>query len=129
VDFIRWHQSCVFHFLQSLEVGVMENQKDRFGETMRLAEKAKEDIFFAERDREILEKLRSQLRKVESVETLRRCPKCPGKLESYTFEGVPLDRCHECGGIWLDKGELETIVRLITRGPLGAWLDSLRAKT
>lgn len=107
----------------------MENEKDRFGETMRLVERAKEDIYFAERDRELLAKLRGQLRKVENVAASRGCPKCPGKLESYTFEGFPLDRCHECGGIWLDKGELEAIVRLISRGPLGAWLDTLTAKT
>jgi hypothetical protein len=107
----------------------MENEKDRFGETMRLVERAKEDIYFAEREREVLAKLRTQLRKVEGVEAQRACPKCPGKLESYTFEGIPLDRCHECGGIWLDKGELEAIVRLISRGPLGAWLDTLTAKT
>jgi len=33
----------------------MDNQKDRFGETIRLVEKAKEDIFFAARDRELVE--------------------------------------------------------------------------
>ena len=41
----------------------MENEKDRFGDTMRLVERAKEDIYFAERDRQVLEKLRGQLRK------------------------------------------------------------------
>lgn len=105
----------------------MENQKDRFGETMRLAEKAKEDIFFAERDRELLEKLRAQLRKVDGAETLR-CLKCPGKLESYIFHGITLERCQECGGVWLDKGELEAIVRKINRGPVGEWLDKLTAR-
>ncbi|HEX5604996.1 MAG TPA: zf-TFIIB domain-containing protein [Candidatus Binatia bacterium] len=105
----------------------MENQKDRFGETMRLAERAKEDIFFAEKDRELLEKLRAQLRKVDRVEALR-CPKCPGNLESYTFHGISLDRCHECGGVWLDKGELQAIVRKISRGPVGEWLDKLTAR-
>jgi hypothetical protein len=29
----------------------MEDQKDRFGEKMRLVERAKEDIYFAEKDR------------------------------------------------------------------------------
>jgi tRNA(Ile2) C34 agmatinyltransferase TiaS len=106
----------------------MESDKDRFGETMRLVERAKEDIYFAERDRELLEKLRAQLRRVEKVEAETHCPKCPGKLESYTFQGIALDRCHECGGMWLDKGELEAIVRKISRGPLGAWLDTLAAK-
>jgi tRNA(Ile2) C34 agmatinyltransferase TiaS len=107
----------------------MENEKDRFGETMRLVERAKEDIFFAERDRELLEKLRAQLHKVDNREAAPRCPKCPGRLESHTFHGFALDRCHECGGIWLDKGELEGIVRRISRGPLGAWFDTLGAKT
>jgi Zn-finger nucleic acid-binding protein len=89
----------------------MEGDKDRFGETMRLVERAKEDIYFAERDRELLEKLRAQLRRVEKVEADTHCPKCPGKLESYTFQGIALDRCHECGGMWLDKGELDRWVR------------------
>ena len=96
---------------------------------MRLVERAKEDIYFAERDRLLLEKLRIHLRKVETVETACRCPKCSGPLESYTFEGLALDRCHECGGIWLDRGELEAIVGKIRRGPLGAWLESLTAKS
>lgn len=113
--------------VNALEVRNMENEKDRFGETMRLAERAKEGIYFAEQDRQLLEKLRSQLRKVETVAP-RQCPKCPGKLEGYTFEGYVLDRCHECGGIWLDRGELEAIVKKISRGPLGAWLDTLTEK-
>ena len=43
---------------ECLEEDAMENEKDRFGDTMRLVERAKEDIYFAERDREVLEKLR-----------------------------------------------------------------------
>jgi tRNA(Ile2) C34 agmatinyltransferase TiaS len=107
----------------------MENEKDRFGDTLRLVERAKEDIYFAERDREIIERLRRQLRKIENAEPSVRCPKCPGKMESYTFEGFVVDRCQQCGGMWLDKGELEGIIRKISRGPLGAWLDTLSAKS
>ena len=107
----------------------MESEKDKFGDTMRLVEKAKEDIYFAERDRELLDKLRSRLHKVTREESARACPRCPGKLEGYSFEGVALDRCSECGGIWLDRGELEAIVRKISRGPLGAWLDSVTGKS
>lgn len=107
----------------------MESEKDRFGDTMRLVERAKEDIYFAERDREIIENLRRQLRKVENAEPSIHCPKCPGKMESYTFEGFLVQRCQQCGGMWLDKGELEAIVRKISRGPLGAWLDTLSAKS
>ncbi|HVO96208.1 MAG TPA: zf-TFIIB domain-containing protein [Terriglobales bacterium] len=106
----------------------MADEKDRFGEAMRLAERAKEDIFFAERDRELLDKLRAQLRRVDKSVGELRCPKCPGQLETYTFEGFVLDRCHECGGVWMDRGELEAVVRKISRGPLGTWIDKLTAK-
>jgi Zn-finger nucleic acid-binding protein len=39
-----------------------------------------------------------------------------------------LERCDSCGGIWLDQGELEGIVRSAARGPLGAFLDRCFAK-
>ncbi len=106
----------------------MADEKDRFGETMRLVERAKEDIYFAERDRELIAKLKAQLQKVDRTGNALRCPKCPGELESYTFEGFLLDRCHNCGGIWMDNGELEGVVRKISRGPLGAWIDRLIAR-
>jgi Zn-finger nucleic acid-binding protein len=103
----------------------MSDEKDRFGETMRLVERAKEDIYFSRRDTELLEKLKAQLRKIDDEKQKPHCPKCPGELETYTFQGFVLDRCHDCGGIWLDKGELEAVVRKISRGPLGGWIDRL----
>ncbi len=107
----------------------MENEKDRFGDTMRLVERAKEDIYFAERDRQVLEKLRGQLRKSKLSRRRGSCPKCPGRLEGYTFEGLRSIAAANAAVIWLDRGELEAIVRKIRRGPLGAWLDTLTAKT
>jgi membrane associated rhomboid family serine protease len=35
-----------------------------------------------------------------------RCPRCPGQLESVSYEGVDLDICMLCHGLWFDKGEL-----------------------
>lgn len=106
----------------------MADEKDRFGDTMRLMERAQEDIFFAERDRELIDKLRAQLQKANKQGGAPHCPKCPGSLESYTFQGFMLDRCHDCGGVWMDRGELEDVVRKISRGPLGAWIDKLTEK-
>jgi len=106
----------------------MADEKDRFGETMKLLERAKEDIYFAERDRELIEKLKQQLKKVEEASSELRCPKCPGHLEAYTFQGIALDRCQSCGGIWMDRGELEAVIRKVTRGPLGEWIDKLTAR-
>ena len=107
----------------------MADEKDKFGDTMRLAERAKEDIYFAERDREVIEKLRAQLRKVDTGTAALQCPKCPGKFETFSFHDVIVHRCSRCLGVWLDHGELEQIVRKISRGPLGEWIDTLTAKT
>ena len=105
------------------------DEKDRFVETMKLVERAKEDIYFAQRDRELIERLRSQLKKIETTGNEMHCPKCRGVLETYTFQGFTLDRCQNCGGIWMDKGELEGVLTKVARGPLGSWLEGLLAKT
>lgn len=104
-------------------------EKDTFGETMKLAERAKEDIYFAQRDRELMAKLKARLQKAAKTVVDLRCPKCAGYLEAYTFEGFALDRCDKCGGIWMDQGELEGVVRKASRGPLGEWIDTLTAKS
>lgn len=109
----------------------MENEKDRFGEIMRLLERAREDIYFAEKDRELIEKLKLHLKKVERAERenqLLTCPKCLGRLQSYSFMGFLLDRCQGCGGIWLDKGEMEAILKKVSRSPLGVLIDRLMAR-
>jgi Zn-finger nucleic acid-binding protein len=109
----------------------MENEKDRFGEKMRLVERAKEDIYFAAKDRELIEKLRAVLKKAEGSGGEGQpipCPKCPGKLESCTFMEFLLDQCRSCGGIWLDSGELEGILRKASRSPLAALIERFIAK-
>ncbi len=103
------------------------DEKDRFGEKMKLVERAKEDIYFAQRDRELLEKLRNQLKKVDTGKQ-PRCPKCDGVLESHEFQGVLLDRCEKCGGIWMDKDELEAVITRLNRGPLAPWIGKLTPK-
>ena len=34
-----------------------------------------------------------------------------------------LDRCQSCGGLWLDNGELEGILKKITRSPLSSLIQ------
>jgi hypothetical protein len=38
-----------------------------------------------------------------------RCPKCGAELEEIAFGDVRVDKCFNCEGLWLDRGELETI--------------------
>jgi uncharacterized protein len=38
------------------------------------------------------------------------CPKCNNAMRQYERNGVTVDRCAECGGIFLDRGELEQLI-------------------
>ncbi len=38
-----------------------------------------------------------------------QCPKCQAPMRSYERSGITLERCTECGGIFLDRGELERL--------------------
>ncbi len=38
------------------------------------------------------------------------CPKCQGQMRQYERNGVTVDQCGECRGIFLDRGELERLV-------------------
>src|SRR5688572_30032543 len=38
------------------------------------------------------------------------CPKCQGAMRQYERNGVHVDQCAECRGIFLDRGELERLV-------------------
>lgn len=39
------------------------------------------------------------------------CPLCAGELETVERQGIELDHCVQCGGIWLDQGELNELIR------------------
>lgn len=38
------------------------------------------------------------------------CPVCGEWMVTFEFGGVEVDRCLECGGTWLDAGELEQMI-------------------
>lgn len=37
------------------------------------------------------------------------CPKCHGEMRSYERNGVTVDQCADCRGLFLDRGELERL--------------------
>ncbi|MFC7479179.1 zf-TFIIB domain-containing protein [Luedemannella flava] len=41
-----------------------------------------------------------------------RCPKCQANMRTYERNGVHLEQCESCRGIFLDFGELEALTRL-----------------
>lgn len=42
--------------------------------------------------------------------TTLTCPKCRGEMRTYERNGVLVDQCDECRGIFLDRGELEHLL-------------------
>ena len=39
-----------------------------------------------------------------------KCPKCAVNLSLYDRNGIEIDYCPECRGVWLDRGELDKII-------------------
>lgn len=59
----------------------------------------------AERQAQLQEQEKQQKRELHFM----KCPKCGMDLEEISFGDVRVDKCFSCEGLWLDKGELETI--------------------
>ena len=58
------------------------------------------------------------------------CPVCSMPMVGYELDGIELDRCVDCRGIWLDAGELEYIAEQAGAEPggLSAALRAARGK-
>jgi hypothetical protein len=75
--------------------------------------KSIEEEYFRRKEQELVEKLRAKRAEEEQRDeagaSAVHCPKCEGTLVEITFEGVQIDRCNKCHGVWLDAGELERL--------------------
>jgi hypothetical protein len=75
-----------------------------------------EDEYFARLDADLMKERRARLdserEKAERTSHYNKCPRCGIDLTEVAHNGVKIDQCGECGGIWLDKGELEMIEQI-----------------
>jgi hypothetical protein len=46
-----------------------------------------------------------------SNNSIIKCPRCNVPMQKKTRDGVTIDKCNKCGGIWLDKGEIDSIAK------------------
>lgn len=44
-----------------------------------------------------------------------KCPKCQVELVISDRQGIEIDFCPQCRGVWLDRGELDKIVERAAR--------------
>jgi uncharacterized protein len=49
-----------------------------------------------------------------------KCPNCPDvRLAISARQGVELDYCPQCRGVWLDRGELDKLLELEAQSQIG----------
>lgn len=77
--------------------------------------KGLEEEYFHRKNKEALEKMRAKMAVSEEAKAAgtssMKCPRCEGTLNATSFEGVEIDTCDKCGGVWLDSGELEQLTK------------------
>jgi len=96
-----------------------------------------EEEYFVREDAEKKRKLAMQVKKETDAAELKRlkelhfmrCPKCGLELREVKYSGIDADVCFSCGGLFLDKGELETIVKHEKSGVMGAILNWFKPET
>ena len=79
-----------------------------------------EEEYFYQKDRQLVDERRRQLdrRRTEQQEREARqthwmhCPKCGAEMKEMKRGYVTLEFCSSCSGVFLDKGELEMILRM-----------------
>jgi Zn-finger nucleic acid-binding protein len=104
----------------------MKNDTKRRGETPEFDEHANEEGYFAAKEHDLVEGMKAEYLKERAARRavqMATCPKCLGKFQKYPLLGLILDRCENCEGIWLHKGQLDSILRQQARGPLGMFYD------
>ena len=93
----------------------MNEEKDRFGDFVSLLERAREDVYFEQKDRELIDQLRRRLEKSQpdqrGYQTLN-CPQCGISLQNSTLMDVAVSRCPECRGIWVNDTALQHFLNL-----------------
>ena len=98
-------------------------RKNHLSELLTLKERAEEDRYFAQRDRELIARL-ARVQEAEQEEVIRqlarsRCPRCGIRLQQRPFHEIIVDECPSCHGLWLDKGEFEAA----SQGHKAEWVE------
>jgi hypothetical protein len=85
------------------------DEKDRLGEKLQNLEKAREDQWAAQRDRELMEQLRRKQSKKAAKTAGFLCPHCQQQLVKGENGGIAMLTC-PTDGAWIDKSELDKLL-------------------
>jgi len=96
------------------------DDRDRLGAKLHDKGRGDEEQYIERQERERLARLRAS----GGIGTAA-CPRDGDRLVTRKEHGVSIDVCPSCRGIWLDNGELETILRNESEPGVTHWLRTL----
>jgi len=78
----------------------------------------REQKYFYELNKKLIEKRRKALNaQREAQEAIKKqeehwltCPKCGGRMAETDVEGIKVDQCDNCEGVFFDRGELQLLL-------------------
>ena len=82
---------------------------------------ALEDEYFHRQEQELIAKMKEKLAAEQKDASDLDCPKCDGKLVESDFQGIKIDVCNKCHGVWFDAGELAQV----TEKDSGGWFSKI----
>ena len=86
--------------------------------------KAAEEGYFQKQEQEALLRLKAR----QEAGKPRLSPITSKPMEQVTIQGIVIDRCVDSGGIFLDQGELEEIIKASKSETSSSWFDSFLSK-
>lgn len=107
----------------------MADEKDRLGQKLQEREKAQEDAWAAEQEREKLAKLRAQLQDQAPGAHQTVCPKCGTPLKWAKHFGVCVNECPQGHGMWIAAGEIQTLAEREKDSWIGRYFYRPRLET
>ncbi len=96
-----------------------------------------EDEYFVKEDAEKKRRIALQVKKATAAEEQKRlkdlhwmhCPKCGMDMHEVKYGKLDVDVCFACGGVFLDKGEIDVIAHPQQKGIMGAILNWFKDET
>jgi len=96
-----------------------------------------EDEYFVREDAEKKRKIALQLKHQTAEAEQKRlkelhwmhCPKCGMPMQEIRYRDMDVEACFSCGGVFLDKGELDVIAHPQQKGIMAAILNWFKDET
>ena len=87
--------------------------RDPFVEMLQRKERGAEQVFFLQRDRDLIARMQAMQQEREEAHARQlahmRCPECGVRLLEVVRRGVKTEQCPSGHGLWIPPDALETI--------------------